>query len=148
MKIGFTGTREGMTIDQARKLWLFLSRNNPSEFHHGDCIGADEAAHYIAKSLGAYVIGHPPANPKKRAYCECDELRPEQPFLVRNKEIVNESEVMAACPKSDVNEHWSGTWQTIRYAAKLGTPTEIIYPALLVDSSAEHLPSQQANQHK
>lgn len=127
-KIGFTGTQEGVTIEQARALWAFLNRSDPEEFHHGDCIGADEVAHYIAKSLGIYVVGHPPTNPKKRAFCDCDEWRDPKPYLDRNHDIVNETVAMVATPKSREEELRSGTWATIRYARKLGTPIEVIYP--------------------
>lgn len=128
MKIGFTGTQEGATIDQARILWSYLRFAHPSEFHHGDCNGADEVAHYIAKSLGIRIVGHPPTNPKKRAFCDCDEWREPKPYLERNHDIVNEALAMVGMPKGRDEELRSGTWATIRYARKLGTPIEIIYP--------------------
>lgn len=128
MKVGFTGTQEGATLQQARKLWLLLRDADPLEFHHGDCIGADEVAHYIAKSLGIYVVGHPPTNDKKRAFCDCDEWREPLGYLDRNKEIVSEVDAMAACPKSTEEELRSGTWATVRYSRKSNRPVTMIYP--------------------
>lgn len=128
MKLGFTGTQQGATLNQARALWSLLRAKDPEEFHHGDCIGADELAHYIARSLGIYVIGHPPTNEKKRAFCDCDEWREAKPYLDRNHDIVNETHEMVAIPKGPNEELRSGTWATIRYAFKLGTPIAIIYP--------------------
>lgn len=66
--IGFTGTQEGMTIGQARTLYRYLRNMECEELHHGDCLGADEAAHYIARSLGCRVILHPPTNPRNAPF--------------------------------------------------------------------------------
>lgn len=128
MSIGFTGTQEGMTLKQARELWICLSRTSPNEFHHGDCVGADEVAHYIAKSLGIRCVGHPPTNSKKRAFTDCDEWREPLPYLDRNREIVDETEETVACPKSEIEELRSGTWSTVRYAIRQGKLLGIIVP--------------------
>ena len=40
MKIGFTGTRDGMSIRQLVVLRTQFAKH-ATEFHHGDCIGAD-----------------------------------------------------------------------------------------------------------
>lgn len=42
MKIGFTGTRHGMTNQQKNQFFkIIINLNDLKEFHHGDCIGAD-----------------------------------------------------------------------------------------------------------
>lgn len=51
MKIGFTGTRQGMTPAQRLKATHWLAKLSATEFHHGDCMGADAEAHAIALSL-------------------------------------------------------------------------------------------------
>lgn len=129
MKTGFTGTQEGMTINQARMLWIRI--RDDEEFHHGCCIGADEAAHFIAKSLGIRVVGHPPTNERKMSNASrdsCDEIRPALDYLDRNKEIVNETDRLEACPKSTFEEWRSGTWSTIRWGRKMRKQVQIIAP--------------------
>lgn len=98
------------------------------ELHHGDCIEADAEAHEIARALGWHIVGHPPTNPHKRAFCQFDEARPPAPYLVRNRHIVNETTALLATPRSFAEVIRSGTWATIRYARKLGRPVIVIYP--------------------
>ena len=69
MKIGFTGTQRGMTEFQKEKLVEILKLANCKEFSHGDCIGADEQANWIALFNGVRFFSiFPPDNPKKRAF--------------------------------------------------------------------------------
>jgi hypothetical protein len=78
MKIGFTGSRNGMSHEQRVSLRAILtfvqhllsSPDGAIEFHHGDCVGADSGAHDIAMEAGCYIVIHPPSNDKLRAYCE------------------------------------------------------------------------------
>lgn len=97
-----------------------LTGNPVTEFHHGDCIGADSEADAIARSLGIHIVIHPPTNSSKRAFCfqPGDIMWAEQDYLVRNEEIVAVSDFLIAAPKGNVEELRSGTWATIRYARK------------------------------
>ena len=52
MKIGFTGSRTGMSDKQKEGLVIKLQEFSFSEFHHGDCKGADEEAHAIVREIG------------------------------------------------------------------------------------------------
>lgn len=119
MKIGFTGTQAGMNPRQKEKLRFLLKFLRATEFHHGDCVGADAEAHDIATELGIKTIGHPPSNPSKRAYCNTTETRKEYPYLVRNHHIVDDTEVLIAAPKTNEEELRSGTWATVRYSRQL-----------------------------
>jgi hypothetical protein len=89
-----------------------------SHLHHGDCIGADKDAHDIAKELGLKIELHPPSKADLRAYCEADVVHDPEPYLQRNKKIVDHTKILVATPKTAVEEIKSGTWSTIRYALK------------------------------
>lgn len=133
MKVGFTGTQRGLTDPQYDALWNILYEEDwwepPCEFHHGDCIGADDVAHSHADVIGAYnLIVHPPSNSSKRAFCRGNETRKPKPYPQRNHDIVDETQVLVACPGEDHEVVRSGTWATIRYARKRGREIHIIFP--------------------
>lgn len=131
MKVGFTGTREGMTDAQQIALSDVLDHLMPTEFHHGDCVGADEQAHGMAfETNGERVkrVAHPPTNERLRAFCEADEVREPKDYLPRNRDIVDETQMLIACPKTAVEDYESGTWYTVRYARRVGKPVYIILP--------------------
>lgn len=128
MKVGFTGTRHGMSDGQKEALAALLFRLGATELHHGDCVGADAQAHYTAMALGLRVVLHPPSVPHFRAWCVADETRDTQDFLLRNKAIVNATDMLIAAP-ADPREHVrSGTWSTVRFARRQGKRVEIIFP--------------------
>ena len=135
--VGFTGTQEGATRYQLRHLaryFRIILYQHPlvqCVLHHGDCIGADEDAHRIAKRMQFKMILHPPVDNAKRAFCRLrdgDEAREEFPYLIRNQHIVDESVHLFACPKTTKEQLRSGTWATVRYARKLNVPVKIIPP--------------------
>lgn len=136
MVVGFTGTRERITLEQFK--WIrerldALADAGVEEFHHGDCVGADELANFAAASSGIHVVIHPPLDPKARAFCHREmfrddyTLKREDDYLPRNQNIVNASERMLALPDGPEKLR-SGTWSTIRYAVRIGIPVEICYP--------------------
>lgn len=129
--IGFTGTRKVIENRNIEFLLRGLLKEYREEgqctLHHGDCIGMDEMAHWFASELDYYIVVHPPANPKYRAYCEKFKITKqnkiiilsEKDYLVRNKRIVNASEFMIAAPIDPQKEILrSGTWAAVRYARK------------------------------
>jgi hypothetical protein len=129
--IAFTGTQEGMTARQKRKLRIILecalAYEPRSILSHGDCIGADAEAHGIALDVGLRISIHPPSDPKKRAFCSNEAvLWNPLPYLERNKQIVNGSRFLIVAPKSRKEELRSGTWSTKRYAEKIGVPYLIL----------------------
>lgn len=128
-KLGFTGTRVGMTDAQLDAVRDFMvDRYEFSQLHHGDCKGADEQAHEVAQWVGHYIVTHPPNNEKLRAYCDADETRTPKEYLERDRDIVKECDHLLATPAQSHNVDRSGTWYTIRYAIKMGIPVTIIYP--------------------
>ena len=163
--IGFTGTQAGMSLKQKEsfrfRVWKFYqdemhacsvvgARN--MTFHHGDCIGADENAHRIIEnssdleSICSEIVLHIPRVDLKRAFMDRDRrldskikitVRDPLDYLVRNKVIVDESEVLFACPYTPNQEVRSGTWSTVRYARKKGKTVMLIKP----DGSVKKLES-------
>jgi len=121
MKIGFTGTREGMSQHQKEQFVLKMLELSPSEFHHGDCRGADAEAHDIVREFfpDVRIVIHPPEKTYMRAYKKGDFYHPTKPYIVRDKDIVNDTEHLIGSPL-DVEVIRSGTWTTIRYARKIG----------------------------
>jgi hypothetical protein len=136
MKVGFTGTREGITVEQNRSLIAWAKTTGATEFHHGCCIGADSEAWDVFASgadLGfrsPKTVAHPPR--LRGSICEStlhlsDEVRAAADYLARNRNIVDACEVLAACPKGP-EERRSGTWSTVRYARKQGKRVVIFWP--------------------
>lgn len=122
MNISFTGTQLGLTSFQAEKLQNLLKeyRSYGYEwFHHGDCIGADAQAAEIARILGYKLHKYPCNIASKQANTDADKINPIKPPLDRNRDIVNASNILIACPKEMHEIMRSGTWATIRYARKV-----------------------------
>ena len=121
MRIGFTGTRDGLTPQQKERLRKALIHFQPTEFHHGDCVGADAESQKFIDDLFPFckVVIHPPIDTTLRALCKGDEYRECKPFLERNWNIVSECEILLACPKEMDEDLRSGTWTTVRYGREL-----------------------------
>jgi hypothetical protein len=130
MKIGFTGTRNGMTLKQKLKVAEIIRSNIPIEAHHGMCKGADEDFHHIIRGVacGARIVSHPSNIKEWTSIWIADENRMCKPPLERNHDIVDETDILIACPKSDLEELRSGTWATIRYAKKKNKKLYLINP--------------------
>ena len=121
IKYGFTGTRSGLNDTQKHKLIeLFENdlKSNSVELHHGDCVGADKDVHEICEKYSINIIIHPPTDNKLRSFCYSDNIYKELPYLQRNKKIVDETDILIACPFSEQEQLRSGVWSTIRYAKK------------------------------
>lgn len=127
MRVGFTGTREGMSQQQKEQFVVKLFELNPTEFHHGDCIGADADAHDIVREFfpNVKIIIHPPDKTRTQAFRKSDESRVPAPYIMRDKDIVRESEYMIGAPLGPEILR-SGTWTTIRYARKTGKPYTVL----------------------
>lgn len=143
LQVGFTGTRHGMSTQQAaavHALFLVLGQRRvsaataPSErpfaLHHGCCVGADALAHTIARELGAWIIGHPPINTARVARAaldDCDDRRRPYDYLVRDRHIVNETTIVVATPLGlEAEEPRSGTWFTVRAAREANRELYVI----------------------
>ncbi len=136
MHIGFTGTQKGMTNTQSEKVEELLlgvmkyesAMGHNIILHHGDCVGADEDVHMMARAMGTFDIAiHPPLNPSRRAHMKGDITFEEGGYLDRNKVIVQMSDILIAAPASEAVRR-SGTWATIRYARTRKVPITIVMP--------------------
>jgi hypothetical protein len=144
MKLGFTGTREGMTPSQVCALLHLIHDLKPDELHHGDCVGADEQAHHAAEIMKVErIVVHPSEDDRYQAftYTNTDNMmagiEPEdvgvevydpKPYLERNQAIVDECDVLVATPKTKEEQQRSGTWATVRMARKAGKKVYVLYP--------------------
>lgn len=130
VRFGFTGTQKGMTLIQTKYFRREFLRQRENlqwkqpefEFHHGDCIGADEQAHnllldYLGVAQDQIWI-HPCTITNKRAYCKSKHILDPKPPLERNDDIVHVSEVIFAAPFEREEQQRSGTWYTIRRVRK------------------------------
>jgi len=125
-KIGFTGTRHGMSKEQIDAFKEIIKSKEYDEFHHGMCIGSDKQAHDIAKQEKIKIVGHPPSYKKFMADCDCDIFMKPYDYLTRNKNIVDETDIIVATPDTKERVR-SGTWSTVRYARKKHKKIYIIH---------------------
>ena len=123
--VGFTGSRYGMSLLQARTLRKLLAEGPWKVLHHGDCVGCDVTAHGFARELGLAVVVHPPESSVLRARLASTQVVPPLPYLDRNRAIVMSADHVIATPRS-VAERSGGTWYTIRYAVRHGKPVSVI----------------------
>ena len=130
MHVGFTGTRHGMTHDQAVAVHSLLVSRGATCLHHGDCLGADLQAHMMALALELDTVLHPPSDSKYRAFCRAltEHDHEPAPYIYRNHRIVDASVEVYAAPRQSHEVLRSGTWATIRYAIGLNIPTMIVFP--------------------
>jgi len=144
MKIGFTGTREGMTKAQSiqiRQLLEYFMQQGFTEAHDGVCIGSDIDFHNLAMVQGYKTVGHPGLNKSGKRLTRdkaiYDIMLPKKPFIQRNHRIVDICDILIATPRSYEEELRSGTWATTRYARKTGKPTFIVFPGGIVKSALQ-----------
>lgn len=139
--VGFTGTTKGMTeaqeIEFIRELNSIISMNREIEFHHGDCVGADEMAdlhvrYLMDNSFPIKIHIHPPINDFARAHCERRQwetvIHEPKKFLIRNGDIAFVCDLLIVTPKEKYEMRRSGTWSTVRRARRHGKQIRIILP--------------------
>lgn len=136
MKIGFTGTRHGMTDKQYNAVNDLVNHyviyDDVDEFHHGDCNGADEEAHGIALRFNLFTVVHPPSLTTLRAYCQGDLVLPTKDYEQRNRDIVQASDLVIAAPPTDTEQPFGGTWQTVRLSREYNKPCKIVLSSGIV----------------
>jgi hypothetical protein len=132
MRLGFTGTRQGLTDPQREALETLLrSLKDVAEAHHGDAVGADAEFSLLLRAchLGAVIFAHPCDIPSQRSQKSTwHRTHPPKPPLARNRDIVDASDLLVACPAGMAEERRSGTWATVRHARRKGVPLRIVRP--------------------
>ena len=132
MKVGVTGTRNEITrkqFDALIDLILKLDEAFPAlEFHHGDCVGADDTAARLFKLRGIKIVCHPPIKEDLRAFSPSHEFREPKGYFERNRAIVDEVDFLIVIPKDMEHKDQGGTWYTHDYAVKKGKPLKILWP--------------------
>lgn len=130
MKIGVTGTRNGMNESQNIAVWKFLSgMYEECELHHGDCIGVDVQVAEMAEILKMKVVCHPPEKTELQAFFKGNtESREPKSHFARNRAIVDECDLLIVVPMDNEPQKLGGTWYTHDYAKKKNKPVKIFYP--------------------
>jgi len=136
LTVGFTGTQKGVTALQKKRVASLLQALVPNAVVHGGCIGADSDFSLIwSKFHKQHDYQYDffqcvfPSNIKStqgEIYGQFI-LYPEKPPLVRNKIIVDKSDIIIAAPRQEREIIRSGTWSTIGYARKKEKPIYIVF---------------------
>jgi len=133
-----TGTRHGGTPYQIASVGWLWSRYGIKELHDGDSIGVDEQLYYLGHAFGAHITLHPPTNEKYRAFCglldcvlidpEHTTILPEKGYHARDRDMVDEAEVIVSVQWKPVELDYGGTRYTTDYAREQGKPLALIWP--------------------
>jgi hypothetical protein len=152
--IGFTGSRNGMTVEQRATFEIAINDilKDPDlvktvtefRFRHGDCVGADDEAHDSWRHIfrdwhSAPIVVHPPLDFKYRAFKNGDTILQNRDYLDRDRDIVEASQYLIGTPGSMKPKQRSGSWYTIRYAAKIHVEGSVILPDGMVIPVADYV---------
>lgn len=132
MKVGFTGSRHGMTYKQKQEFSAFLeyNRSKITQLHMGHAQGADTDASILVRKLlpKVKIVSHPPKDTRLESDFEADIVLPRKDYLVRNQDIVDICDILVATPETSEEQLRSGTWATIRRAKKANKQVLILNP--------------------
>lgn len=128
MKIGVTGTREGMNEAQFEQVKKFLKECGGTVLHHGDCTGVDVEVACLAKEMGYKIVCHPPKSTETQGHFGGDEVREPAGYLQRDRAIVDACEILLVVPLQNERQDKGGTWYTYDYALKTGKTVHMCYP--------------------
>lgn len=104
MRLGFTGTRRGMTAAQRAACAELLASLAPEVVHHGDAVGADAEMHGLALAAGLPVVVHPPLNPSHRAFCQGGEVLEPRSHKRRDRDVVDATDLLLGTPAAPEDE--------------------------------------------
>jgi len=135
-RLGFTGTREGLTVGQRQALdrrvqELVCEHAGKVVAVHGACVGADAAFdrvcidHTIPRS---HRPGPVPALRMKNSQTLGSFVFSPEPFEVRNKKIAESVDHLLVCPKQMTEQRRGGTWQTYRFGLRRDIQITTFFP--------------------
>lgn len=133
-RMGFTGTRKGMTEPQKRIVRVIMQVffvKHKSLHINGLCYGADRDALLIAHEIGYLIDGHPSTiemSVQKDLFGLLHNLYAPRDPMLRNCDIVRGSDRMIATPGGMNEEVRSGTWHAIRQTRGAIKPLYIVWP--------------------
>lgn len=138
MILGFTGTRQGLSVRQKFGLGIALPVV-PDQLVHGGAVGADtEFDQWFRRAAWSTILSVDifPADEERRQFwlrkygIELPWLTIHQAMLPldRNELIVQRCNHLLACPFEPTEQLRGGTWATVRYARKLGRPITLLLP--------------------
>lgn len=133
MKLGITGTRNGMTEPQVESFLQFL-RDNPkfTMLLHGSCRGVDVRSAQLFRSVNPKgfitALPGPEDDPNREVSGVDDAALPGNSHFARNRDIVNECDSLVVIPMDMERQDRGGTWYTEGFARKIGKPVTIIWP--------------------
>lgn len=130
--VGFSGTRRGMSDMQKKSVAHLVEMYSPGVFHHGSCMGADTEFHALADRALNMIVVHPPSNERtmirsRVTFAKILTLEA-KPYLDRDRDIVDASDIMIVAPLSFEEQLRSGSWTSLRYAKKTRRPIFHIEP--------------------
>lgn len=130
--IGVTGSRDGMSLAQIDAFTSIIHAVlEPTEFHHGDCVGVDDEAANIVKASGNLfkIFAHPPIlNDYRANNPHYDVIFSAKPYFERNRKIVDLCKRIIVIPKHMAWRATGGTWYTHDYAMKHKRWITVIWP--------------------
>lgn len=140
MIIGVTGTRNGMNEIQKNNVTEFLRKSREElelemfTLRHGDCVGVDNEVAKISHDLGYITFSHPPVDDTLRAFHESDFSASPKSHFSRNRDIVDNSDLLIVVPMDNEHKLRGGTWYTYDYAVKKNVPVRVFYPDGRIES--------------
>jgi hypothetical protein len=133
--LGFTGTRQGCTDAQLHALARAIGHHSqpnhalsPGQFHHGRAVGADAQAHGLAQYMRWEVHVWPSHGTDGATVPLPYVEHPKGDPLERNRQIIEATDHLIACPAGMAEELRSGTWAAVRYARRLRRPITLCWP--------------------
>ena len=139
MKVGVTGTREGMTSSQVFAFGGLECLDSIREFHHGSCCGVDVGTARLVKGhLGDTVEIHrhpgPLDDPNQEDSGVDTVIHEPKNHFARNRDIVDAVDLLIVVPREMERQERGGTWYTMGYAEKKGKQIKVIWPDGTVES--------------